>query len=122
MSDFKALYDRALSAQANVQEILNQINTALQLGTEEGAEEALALEAKLDEATAKRDEAQKFYDKVKNAHQSNQVAVNFLPVSETPATPEEEKPAGVMKRNEFFALSTADREMFVKRGGKIEDQ
>lgn len=121
MTDFKALYDRVVNAQAAVQSILNQIDAALQLATDEGASEALALEATLDEAIAKRDQAQVFYDKVKAASQSNQVNVNFVPASETQATPGEEKPAGVMKRGDFFALSTADREKFIKRGGKIED-
>lgn len=121
MTDFKALYDRVVNAQAAVQIILNKIDAALQLGTDEGASEALALETTLDESIAKRDQAQAFYDKVKAASQSNQVNVNFVPVSETPATPEDEQPAGVMKRADFFALDTAKREQFIAKGGKIEE-
>lgn len=121
MTDFKALYDRVINAQANVQQVLNDINTAMQLGSDEGNTQALALETKLDESIAMRDQAQAFYDKVLNANQTNTVAVNFVPASETPATPEEEKPTGVMKRAEFFALDTAGREKFIANGGKIEE-
>ena len=121
MSDFKSLYDRVLLAQAAVQEVLNQVDAAMAKGNDEGNAEALALEPKLDEAIKARDEATSFYDKVLNAHKSNNVAVNFVPVSETPNEPEEEEPAGVMKRGDFFALETADREKFIRDGGKIED-
>lgn len=122
MSDFKAFYDRVLTAQADVQTIMNSIDAAMQLGTAEGETEAFALESKLDEAIAKRDQAQAFYNKLLNAHTTNNVAVNFVPVSETPATPDEDEPAGVMKRADFFALETAQREKFIAGGGTIEDK
>jgi hypothetical protein len=118
MTDFKALYDRVVNAQAAVQTILNQIDAALQLGTDEGASEALALEPTLDESIAKRDQAQAFYDKVKAASQSNQVNVNFVPVSETPATEDEKKPK-VMSLAEYNAMSPRDRLAYAKSGGTL---
>lgn len=123
MTDFKALYDRVLNAQAEVQVILNSIDAAMAKGTEEGATEALELEPKLDEAITRRDEAQAFYDKVKNAHTTNQVAVDFVPVSATPNEPDgEEEEPNVKTRDEFQNLHPAARVDFLKAGGKVVDQ
>ena len=121
MSDFKNMYDRVLLAQASVQELVNQIKEAMAKETDEGAEEALALEEKLDQAIAKRDQLQAFYDKVVNAHQSSEdLMKDFVPVSSTPSEPEGAQPKGTMTRAEYKALSPRDRLAFAKAGGKIE--
>lgn len=122
MADLKLYLDQVTSAQANVQSILNQIDAAMQLGTPEGAEQALALEPKLDEAIAKRDQAETFYNKIVNAAKSGNVLENFVPVSETPTEPTgEESPTGVMTLAAYNALTPKERLAFANRGGKIQD-
>ena len=121
MNDFKPHYDRVLSAQAEVQNVLNEIDAAMKLGTPEGEAQALALESKLDEAIAKRDQAQGFYDKVVSAHKASDVALNFVPVSATSATPLEEKPKGNMTIAEYRKLSPKERLSFAKAGGILEE-
>jgi hypothetical protein len=122
MIDLKPYYDNVLNTQAAVQAILNEIDAAIKLGTPEGEEQALAMEPKLDAATAKAEAAQKFYDKVLNASKTSDVAVNFVPVSNTPNTPEEETPKGTMVRKDFQALNPAARVDFLKANGKVVDE
>lgn len=122
MSDFKALYDRVLLAQAEVQGIVNEIKAAMAKGTDDSAAEAFALESRLDEAIAKRDQAQAFYDKVVKAHQgSEELMKQFVPASTTPVTPEQEKPKDKMTRAEYNALSPKERLIFAQAGGQLEE-
>lgn len=122
MIDLKPYYDNVLNTQAAVQAILNEIDAAMKLGTPEGEDQALALEPKLDESTAKAEAAQKFYDKLLNASKTSNVAVNFVPVSDPPVDPNEgETPKGTMKRSAFQALNPAARVDFLKASGKVVD-
>lgn len=120
MSDLKNLYDRVLNAQADVEKVKNQINEALALGTPEGDDQALALEATLDEATAEATKWLALYDKVSKPQKGADLT-KFVPVSETPTEPDGEKSKGTIKRSEFQSLKPRDRMKFVKGGGMIED-
>ena len=120
MADLKLYLDQVTSAQAAVQSIVNEIDAAMQLGTPEGTEQALALESKLDEAIAKQGAAERFYNKMVTAMKSTSVLQDFVPVSDTPADPTEEpKEPKTVSLSEFRALSPADRLAFAKRGGTI---
>ena len=120
MADLKPYYDNVLKTQAALNSILNNMEAAMNLGTPEGEEEALALEPLLDEATAKAERAQAFYDKLVAASKTANVAKNFVPVSNTPPTPEDPS-KGPMKRAEFDALNQREQAAYIKAGGKIED-
>ena len=122
MIDLKPYYDNVLNAQAAVQAVLNEIDAAMKLGTTEGEDQARALELKLDEATAKAEAAQTFYDKMLKASKTSNVVKNFVPVSDQPTDPEEdETPKGTMKRTAFQALNPAARVDFLEANGKVVD-
>ena len=122
MTDLKPYYDNVLKAQANVQAVINQIDELMKLGTPEGEEQALALEPQLDEATAKAEKAQQFYNKLLNASKTSDVTKNFLPVSAEQIPDEEEEETGIMTRAEFDALRPAARAEFIGSGGEIVDR
>ncbi len=121
MADLKTYLDCVTNAQATVQQVVNEIDNAMQLGTKEGTEQALALESKLDEAIAERDRAEQFYNKIVNAVKTNDLLKNFVPVSETPATAEAEPPQNVMTPAQYRALAPSERLAFAKRGGTLQD-
>lgn len=121
MTDLKPYYDRVLNAQAAVQAVVNQIDAAMKLGTKEGEDQALGLEAELDAATAAAESAQKFYNKLLNATKTSNVVQNFVPITDTQNDPDE-KPEGVkvMSLAEYNALSPKDRLTFAESGGKLQ--
>lgn len=122
MTDLKPYYDRVLNAQAAVQAVVNKIDAAMKLGTPEGEDQALALEAELDAATAAAESAQKFYNKLLNATKTSNVVQNFVPITETPNDPDaDKKDDKVMKLSEFQALDPKVRLAFVQANGIVED-
>jgi hypothetical protein len=121
MTDLKPYYDNVLKAQANVQAVINQIDELMALGTPEGDEQAMALAPQLDEATAKAEKAENFYNKLRKASETSNVTRNFLPVSAEEIPDEEEKkPKGVMNRAEFEKLDARERKEFVLQGGRVQ--
>jgi len=122
MADLKLYLDQVTNAQTAVQSIVNQIDAALQLGTPEGADQALALESQLDEAIAKRSQAEGFYNKIVNAMKTTDLLQNFVPVSETSNAPadEQDKPK-VLNLSEYNRLSPRERLAFAKGGGTLEE-
>jgi hypothetical protein len=121
MADLKLYLDQVTSAQANLETIKNQIDVALQLGTPEGAEQALAMESQLDEAIAKRDQAEQFYNKMVTAMKSSDLLKNFVPVSETPTTTEEPSMPNLVNLSAWNKMTPRERLAFAKAGGKLED-
>lgn len=121
MADLKLYLDQVTNAQAAVQSIVNQIDAALQLGTPEGADQALALESQLDEAIAKRSQAEGFYNKIVNAMKSTDLLKNFVPVSDTLSTPTEEAKPKVVNMAAWKNMTPRERLEFAKSGGKLED-
>jgi hypothetical protein len=122
MTDLKPYYDRVLNAQAAVQAVVNKIDAAMKLGTPEGEDQALALEAELDAATVAAESAQKFYNKLLNATKTSNVVQNFVPITETPNDPDaDKKDDKVMKLSEFQALDPKVRFAFIQANGVVED-
>lgn len=119
--DLKAPLDAVYAARDSRDKVAADVAAwiAEKAGTEEITAESLALQNKaLDDAEQKYSDLLATYEKLVKANQPSDTAKLFVPANQT-AT-EEEKPK-VMKRNEFFALSTSDRAVFIKDGGKLED-
>lgn len=121
MLDLKPYHDAVITADEEVKRVANEINTLFLTGTDEAKVQALALQETLDTAQAKYDAAHKLYESLKKANQSGDIAKNFVPVSPTNPTDEEEHSPTVMKRSDWIALSHVDRAAFIKGGGKLED-
>jgi hypothetical protein len=121
MLDLKPYHDAVLMTDAEVKRIANECDAHFQEGTAESKEKALALRPALDEAQNKADEALKLYDSMKKAAQPSDVARNFVPVSDTPLTPESDQPKGVMKRTDFEVLNAVEKRKFALSGGKVVD-
>lgn len=122
MSDLKNLYDKVLTAQAEIETVKNEINDALALGTPEGDEQALALEMKLDESIAAEKKWHALYDKLASANQSKNTLRNFIPVQseDIPVEGETQDPK-VINRAEFDNLDVVAKNAFVRGGGKVTD-
>lgn len=121
MADLKLYLDQVTNAQANVQSIINQIDAAMQLGTPEGQEQALALESQLDDAIDKRTQAETFYNKIVSAMKTTDLLKNFVPVSETPNEPTETSIPKLLKLSDWQNMNPRERLAFAKSGGKLED-
>jgi ElaB/YqjD/DUF883 family membrane-anchored ribosome-binding protein len=121
MLDLKPYYDAVVTADADVKRVANDIDTLFREGTDEAKEKALALQEPLDIAQAKFNAATKLYESLKKANTGSDVAQRFVPVSDAPATPEDDESPRMMKRSDWIALSPSDRATFIKGGGKLED-
>ena len=121
MADLQLYLDQVTNTHTAVKAIINQIDAALQLGTPEGADQALALESQLDEAIAKRTQAEGFYSKIVNAMKSTDLLKNFVPVSETPNTPEAPATPNIVTLAAWNNMTPRERLAFAKAGGKLED-
>lgn len=118
MSDLKPMYDRVLTAQSEVGKIRNQMVAALALGTTEGEDHALALEATLDAAIAEETKWSNLYNKLVSAEKTTNVLQNFVPAN---ASEPQEPGKKTMKRTEWKALNHQDRRSFITAGGLLED-
>lgn len=121
MADLKLYLDQVTNAQTAVQSIVNQIDAALQLGTPEGADQALALESQLDEAIAKRTQAETFYSKIVNAMKTTDLLKNFVPVSETTNTPDVSSTPNLINFAAWNNMTPRERLAFAQAGGKLEE-
>jgi hypothetical protein len=124
MSDFKAVYDRVLQAQADRDVIMNEIETAMAEGTPEGDEKALALRETLDGAQKKVVDLETMYTNMQAVAKAGKIAAQFVPVSSTTTETaiQEEQAEKVMALAAYNQLSPRERLAFAKRGGKIEDK
>jgi hypothetical protein len=120
MSDAKNLYDRVLTAQAEIETVKNQINEALAQGTPEGDEQAFALESKLDESIANEARLVNLYTKMTSANDSKGRLKNFTPVQPEEIEDEDSPEPKVMPRVEFEKLNPVERKAFVKNGGSVQ--
>ena len=121
MSDMKTLYDRVLTAQANIEIVKNQINVALALGTPEGDTQALEMDSALDTAVAEEQKWHAFYDKLAGAQGTTNTAKKFVPIEAEEIPADDEKQPKTMKRADWNALAPVARAQFVTAGGKVED-
>lgn len=121
MQDLKAYYDAVVEAEAEVQRLAAEIDTHFREETDDGKAKALELRPALDEAQNKLNEANSFYEAMKNANRPNDVIKNFIPVSDTEVEPEEGSQPSVIKRQVYDELTLVDRSKFIRSGGKVED-
>jgi hypothetical protein len=124
MPNLKPVYDAALTADAEVKRILNEMGAAFEEGTDTGTTKALELRPALDEAKAKSEEANRLYVSMRDASLlTDNAAALFVPPADPAQQSDQgdEKPKKVINRSEFQALSPAARLEFIQLGGKIED-
>lgn len=121
MLDLKPYYDAVIAADAEVQRVANEIDVHFREETEEGKVQALALRPTLAEAQSKYAEAVDLYEAMQAANRPNDVAKNFVPVSDTNPDLVESKQPAVIKREAYERLSLVDRAKYIRSGGKLED-
>jgi hypothetical protein len=122
MSNLKPYYDAALTADAEVKRVANEIDTLFNDGTEDGKSKALELRPALDEAKNKAEEANQLYVSMRDASLVNDNASTLFT---TPADPANTNPktegSKEINRAGFQALSPAARMAFIQAGGKVID-
>lgn len=121
MKDLRALLDAARAADEKVNGILAEMSQALEEGTQEGVERALALRDSLDAAKAEAEQANEAYVSTRDAMaEADENARKFVPVSD-----EAEKAAGkgkTLTRAEYEKLPYEERHAFFKAGGALVDE
>ena len=121
MLDLKPYFDAVNAADAEVQRIANEIDVLFREGTDESKIKALALRPALDEAQSKHAEAVSLYETMQKANRPNDVAKNFVPVSNTISEPGEGSQPAIIKRQEYDRLNLIDRARYIRSGGTVED-
>ena len=121
MLDLKPYYDAVIAAEAEVQRVANEIDVHFREETDEGKAQALALSPTLAEAQSKYAEAVSLYEAMQAANSPNDIAKNFVPVSETSPDPVESNQPAVIKREAYERLSLVDRAKYIRSGGRLED-
>lgn len=114
----KELYEAAKAAEEKVQEVMQDMITAFEDGTEEGKAKALELRPALDEAKLQAEEANRLYISARDAdiEDPDSAARKFVPIPGN-----ENSSRKQMTRAEFEALSAAERMSFMLGDGKISD-
>jgi ElaB/YqjD/DUF883 family membrane-anchored ribosome-binding protein len=121
MLDLKPYLDAVNAANDDVQRVAHEIDALITEGTDESKEKALGMRSALEDAQAKHADAVAMYEAMQKANRPNDIAKNFVPVSQTnPAEAEGNQPT-MIKRSEYDKLPLDDRAKFVRSGGKIED-
>lgn len=121
MLDLKPYFDAVQAANAEVQRVANELDTLFREGSEESTAKALEMRAELDDAQRKQDEAVKLYESMQLANRPNDVAKNFVPVSDTETEAPEGGQPSVIKRADYDRMDLVARAQFIRLGGKLED-
>jgi len=121
MLDLKPYFDAVNTAEAEVQRVANEINTLFCEGTDESQAQAVALRPALDEAQSKHTAAVELYEAMQKANRPNDIAKNFIPVSQSSPDPDAATQPTVIKRGDYDKLTLVDRAKFVRSGGTVED-
>jgi hypothetical protein len=122
MLDLKPYFDAVNESDAEVQRIAKELDTLFCDGSEESKLKALVdLRPALDEAQKKHAEAASLYETMQNANRPNDIAKNFVPVSETSSEQPEGKQPTVIKRADYDKMSLVDRAKLIRSGGTLED-
>lgn len=121
-TDLKPYYDAVNSAQAEVDRIAHEIDTAMTDGSDEAKLKALELQPELDGALKKLEDASKLYESRQKADRPNDIAKNYVPVSNTPVESSngDQQPTEI-NRAAFNALSLVDQSKFIRSGGTVKD-
>jgi hypothetical protein len=116
MPKLKELYEAAKAADEKVQVIMQDMVDSFGEGTEEGKAKALEMRPALDEAKIEADEANRLYISARDADYADPDAAarKFVPVPGS-----ENSTRKQMTRDEFEALSAADRMTFMLADGKL---
>ncbi|NMC30749.1 MAG: hypothetical protein GYA45_11835 [Pelolinea sp.] len=122
MNDLKPIYDKVIEKGAKVQRIASEINELFREESEESILKAIVDKGpELDEAQNEYDEVFALYESMQKATRPNDIAKNFVPVSDTVTEPPEDSQPTVIKRAEYNKLTPVDRAKFIRSGGSIED-
>jgi hypothetical protein len=122
MLDLKPFLDAVNTADAEVQRIAQEISDLYAEGSEESKLKAIVdLCPTLDEAQKKHAEAVKMYETMQNSTRPNDIAKNYVPVSDTVVEQPEGSQPTVIKRAEYDKMSLVDRAKFIRSGGTVED-
>jgi hypothetical protein len=122
-TDLKPYFDAVNSAQAEVDRIAHDVDTAMADGSDEGKLKALELQPELDAAVSKLDEVSKLYELRQKADRPNDIAKNYVPVSNAEDSQGDgSSQASVLTRQEYDKLSLDDRAKFIKTGGSLKDE
>lgn len=122
MLDLKPCLDAVNAAKDEEQRIANEIQTLLSDGTEESKLKAVVdLQPQLDKAQEALAQAEALYEKMQKANRPNDIAKNFVPVSNTKPEDEVDEQPTTIKRAEFNKLSLDDQAKFIRSSGTVED-
>lgn len=122
MLDLKPCLDAVNAAKDEEQRIANEIQTLLSDGTEESKLKAVVeLQPMLDEAQKKLAQAEALYESMQKANRPNDIAKNFVPVSNSQPEDEVDHQSTTIKRSEYNKLSLVDQARFIRSGGTLED-
>jgi len=121
MVDLKPYFDAVNAAEAEVQRIANDLDALFRQGTEESKAQALALRPALDAAQSKHAEAVSLYEAIQKANRPNDIAKNFVPISNIPPDQAGGRQPAVIQRQEYDRMSLVDRARYIKSGGVLED-
>lgn len=122
MLDLKNYFDAVNAADAEVQRIANEIDAAFKDGSEESKLHALVdLRPALDDAQKKYADALALYESMQKANRPNDIAKNFVPISDQSTEPAEGSQPTTIKRADYDKLSLNDRAAFIRTGGTLED-
>lgn len=117
--DLKPIFDAARAADAAVQTVLADMNTAFALGTDEGRQTAMALRPKLQDARAAAESANALYAEMRDAAQaSSGAAQKFVPVHDAETAAAKGKS---MSFDAFQALDARARMDFIRSGGNVTE-
>ena len=121
MVDLKPYFDAVNTAEAEVQRIAAELDGLFREGSEESKAKALAMKPTLDAAQGGHSEAVALYEAMQLTNRPNDVAKNFVPVSQTKIDATENSQPTIIKRAEYDKLTPVDRAKFIKSGGRLED-
>jgi len=121
MLDLKPYFDAVNAAEAEVQRIASELDALFREGTEESKVKALDLRPALDDAQTQHAAAVSLYEAMKKANRPNDVAKNFVPVSNTSPDDVGNNQPAVINRQEYDRMSLDDRARYIRSGGTLED-
>ena len=121
MLDLKPYLDAVNAAKDEVQRVAKAIDAQFTEGTDESKTAALALRPTLDEAQSREADALALYEAMQKANRPNDVARNFVPVSNTSPDDTEGSQPSVINRQAYNALSLVARAEYIRSGGRVED-
>src|SRR3990172_1204369 len=103
MIDLKPYFDAVNAAEAEVQRVANELDALFRQETDEAKAQALARQPELEKAQAKHAAAISLYEQMQKANRPNDIAKNFVPVSNTPPDDTE----GISHRSSSARSTTA---------------